>query len=119
MTPEEQTLLAIMRRVFTDRPFDYPCILGEADFCPELLNAIKAAVPNCCRKIGRKYPLAHELFRERVLRPFFEDWAKQHCTFDKAGWWYLKDPLAHSPRPSDRNLPNPMGRLEHQGSCGR
>lgn len=101
MTPEEQTLPIIMRRVFTDRPFDYPCILGEADFCPELWGAIKAAVPNCYRKARRKYPLAHELFRGRVLRPFFEGWAKQHCTFDRAGWWYLKDPLSHGPRPSD------------------
>jgi hypothetical protein len=94
-------LLHAMRSAFTDHPFDIPCILGEADFYPELFEVIKAAIPNCCRNPYRKHPLAHDLFRDRILRPFFTEWAKQHCTTDEAGWWYLKDPPPHAPKPSD------------------
>ena len=101
MTSEEQTLLAVMRRVFTDHPFDIPCIIGQADFCPELMAAIEAAIPNCCRKVWRKYPIPHERLRDRVLRPFFTAWAGHHCSTDEVGWWYLKDPLPHSPLPSN------------------
>jgi hypothetical protein len=100
MMPEEQ-LLTVLRRVFTDRAFDIPFILGQADYCPELVAAMKAAIPNCCRKVTRKQPLARELFRNRALRPFFTEWAKQHCTTDAMGWWYLKDPLPHGPLASE------------------
>jgi|SRR6516225_6427684 hypothetical protein len=86
MTSQEQALLDVLRRVFTDHRISIPLIRMETKYCPELVAAFEAVIPNV------RYQRSKYVLRERLLLDFFPAWAKQHLMVTDYPWdWCIKD----------------------------
>jgi hypothetical protein len=83
MPPEMAKLIDVIAATFGSRHFDVASIVGEANSCPALADAIDAAVPHARFRVGHRRGRIRLLPLKAALEPH----RLTHFDTDDHGWW--------------------------------